>query len=284
LKPSLKEIADEYPRLGGMDVVRQDLARYTEIRHEARSKKSGRLFALLEKAQFVTPPFQQSFRALVDSGQLPPADLVHQYNAATKTWREHNSADALAELQKLTATGPWADYLSHELDRRGTVASSFASLQLSRSAPDYVDRLLAFRETLDADEDVYFVHATAADLTQHKDQVIEKAQDAITQARAHWQEYKNTGSIDASQRIETSVSDNFKTRAKALADASKYVQQAFTLYSLVDASGATQWTAIRDEIETEVSEQRSRLRDLSNVVEPALLNTKLALLGGDATE
>ena len=38
-----------------------------------------------------------------------------------------------------------------------------------------------------------------------------------------------------------------------------------------------------DEIETEIQEQRSRLRDLSNVVEPALLNTKLALLG-DANE
>jgi len=282
LKPSLKEIADKYPRLGGMDVVRQDLARYTQIRHEARSRKSGRLFALLEKAHFVTPPIQQSFHALVQSGQLPPADLLEQYNAATRTWREHNPTDALAELQKLT-TGSWGDYLTRELDRRGTVASGFGSLQLSKSAPDYVDRLLAFRETLDTDEDVYFVRATAADLTQQKDKVIAKAQDAISQARTHWQEYKNAGAIDASQRIETSVSEDFKSRAKSLAEASTSVQQAFRLYSLVDASGATQWTAIRDEIETEVNEQRSRLRDLSNVVEPALLNTKLALLG-DANE
>jgi hypothetical protein len=251
LKPSLKEIADKYPRLGGMDVVRQDLARYTEIRHEARSRKSGRLFALLEKAHFVTPPFQQSFHALVQSGQLPPADLLAQYNAATRTWREHNPTDALAELQKLT-TGSWGDYLTRELDRRGTVASGFGSLQLSKSAPDYVDRLLAFRETLDADEDVYFVRATAADLTQQKDKVIAKAQDAINQARTYWQEYKNAGAIDASQRIETSVSEDFKSRAKSLAEASKSVQQAFRLYSLVDASEATQWTAIRDEIETEV--------------------------------
>src|SRR5262249_31211080 len=154
----------------------------------------------------------------------------------------------LTELQKLTATGTWGEYLKGELDRRGTVASGFASLQLSKSAPDYVDRLLAFRETLDADEDVYFVRATAADLTQQKDKVIAKAQDAITQARAHWQEYKNAGAIDASQRIETTVSEDFKSRAKSLAEASQSVQQAFRLYSLVDAAGATQWTAIRDEI------------------------------------
>jgi len=283
LKPTLKDIVEKYPGLGGMDVVRQDLARYTEIRHEARSRKSGRLFALLEKAHFATPPFQQSFHALVEGGQLPPADLLQQYDAATRTWRERNPTDALAELQKLTTTGPWGEYLTRELERRGKVASAFSALQLSQSAPDYVDRLLAFRESLDADEDIYFTRATADTLTQQKDKVIERAQDAMNRARTFWQEYRTTGAIDASQRIETTISDDFRTRAHSLAEASRYVSQAFQLYSQVEPAGATQWTAIRDEIQTEVNEQRSRLRDLSNVVEPALLNSKLALLG-DANE
>jgi hypothetical protein len=51
------------------------------------------------------------------------------------------------------------------------------------------------------------------------------------------------------------------------------------IYSQVDAAGAAQWTGVRDEIESEAREQRSRLHDLSNVVEPGLLKTKLALLG-----
>jgi pSer/pThr/pTyr-binding forkhead associated (FHA) protein len=283
LRPTLEDSVEKYPRLGGIDIVRQDLARYTEIRHEARSRKSGRLFALLEKAHFATPPFQQSFHALVEGGQLPPPDLLKQYDAATRSWREHNPTDALAELQKLTTTGPWGEYLSRELERRGGVASAFSALQLSRSAPDYVDRLLTFRESLDPDEDIYFTRATAADLTQQKGQVIQRAQDAMSRARTFWQEYRTTGAIDASERIETTISDEFRSRAHSLAEANKYVQQAFQLYSLVEPAGATQWTAIRDEIQTEVDEQRSRLRDLSNVVEPALLNSKLALLG-DANE
>jgi hypothetical protein len=283
LKPALEEIIAKYPRLGGMDVVRQDLAHYTEIRHEARSRKSGRLFALLAKAHFATPPFQTSFHALVEGGRLPPADLLEQYDAATRSWREHNPTDALAELQKLTTTGPWGEYLSRELQRRGEVASAFSALQLSRSAPDYVDRLLAFRESLDSDEDIYFIRATAADLAQQKDQVIERAQDAMNRARTFWQEYRTTGAIDASQRIETTISEDFRVRAHSLAEANKYVSQAFQLYSQVEPAGTRQWTAIREEIQTEVNEQRSRLRDLSNVVEPALLNSKLALLG-DANE
>jgi len=278
LKPALKEIADKYPRLGGMDSVRQDLARYMEIRREARSRKSGRLFSLLDKAHFVTPPFQQGFHALVAGGQLPSADLIKQYDAATGFWKDHNPTDALAGLQKLN-TGPWGDEIGRELERRRVVSDGFAALQQSRNGGDYVDRLLAFRESLDPDEDVYYLRATAVDLNQQKDKIVARAQDAMSQARTFWQEYRNSGAIDASQRIETSISDDFRTRAHSLAEASRYAQQAFQLYSQVDRQGATQWTAIRDEIETEVHEQRSRLRDLSNVVEPALLNTKLALLG-----
>ena len=146
-------------------------------------------------------------------------------------------------------------------------------------AGDYVDRLLAFREPLDTDEDIYFIRATAADLSQQKDQVISRAQAAMTQARTFWQEYRSSGAIDASLRIETSISDEFRTRAHALAEAGKYARQSLMLFSQVDTKEGTQWTAIRDEIETEIHEQRSRLRDLSNVVEPALLNNKLALLG-----
>ena len=109
--------------------------------------------------------------------------------------------------------------------------------------------------------------------------VIARAQDDMNRARMLWQEYRSTGAIDASQRIETSISDQFRTRAHLLAEASRYAQQSFQIYSQVDAAAAAQWTGVRDEIESEAREQRSRLDSLSNVVEPGLLKTKLALLG-----
>jgi len=159
------------------------------------------------------------------------------------------------------------------------VTDRFAAIQQSRNARDFVDQLLAFRESLDADEDVYFVRATAAELNLQRDSVIARAQDAMNRARTSWQEYRSNGAIDASDRIETSISDQFRNRASLLADASKYVQQGFLIYLQVDAAGAAQWAAIRDQIESEVRDQRSRLHDLSNVVAPELLKNKLALLG-----
>jgi pSer/pThr/pTyr-binding forkhead associated (FHA) protein len=275
LEPFLKETAENYPGLGGLDKVRQDLARYIEIRQEARARKSGRLFALLRKARFVTPPFEH---ALIDSGQLPSGDLLQQYDAATRAWKNGNSSETFDALQKMT-TGPWGEDAAKELGRRRAVTDRFAAIQQSRNARDFVDQLLAFRESLDADEDVYFVRATAAELNLHRDSVIARAQDAMNRARTSWQEYRSNGAIDASDRIETSISNQFRNRASLLANASQYVQQGFLIYLQVDAAGAAQWAAIRDQIESEVRDQRSRLHDLSNVVPPELLKNKLALLG-----
>jgi len=279
LGPVLSETAEKYPGLGGLDSVRQDLARYIEIRREARTPKSGRLFALLRRARFATRPFEQSQRALATSGQLPSADLLQQYDAATQAWRDGRASEAFAGLQKMMTAGSWGEAAGAELERRRGVTARFAAMQESRNTSGFVDQLLAFRESLDADEDVYFLRATAADLNLQKDKVIARAQDAVNRARTSWQEYRSNGPIEASQRIETSISDQFRTRARLLADASRYAQQAFLIYSQVDAAGAGQWTAIRDEIESEARRQRSALRDLSNVVEPGLLKTKLSLLG-----
>jgi len=176
-------------------------------------------------------------------------------------------------------TGPWGEDAAKELGRRRAVTDRFAAIQQSSNARDFVDQLLAFRESLDADEDVYFVRATAAELYLQRDSVIARAQDAMNRARMSWQKYRSNGTIDAAERIETSISDQFRNRASVLAEASRYAQQGFLIYSQVDAVGAAQWAAIRDEIESEVREQRSRLHDLSNVVEPELLKNKLALLG-----
>jgi pSer/pThr/pTyr-binding forkhead associated (FHA) protein len=278
LEPVLKETAEKYPDLGGLDSVRQDLKNYIEIRREARALKSGRLFALLRKAGFVTPPFQKSVHALTESGQLPPADLLQQYDVSTQAWKDGNASQALAGLQKM-ATGAWGEAAAHELERKQDVTARFVALQRSRNEANYVEQLLAFRESLDADEDVYFLRATAADLNLHRDKVIARARDAMNRARTLWQEYRSNGAIDASMRIETSISDQFRTRARLLADATRYAQQGFLIFSQVDAAEAGQWTAIRNEIESEARQQRSALHDLSNVVEPALLKTKLELLG-----
>jgi hypothetical protein len=278
LEIALKESAEKYPGLGGMDSVREDLARYLEIRRDARTLHSGRLFALLGKAQFATPAFRESLRALAASGQLPRADLLLKYAAATQAWKDGDPRAALDSLQTL-AEGSWAQDVAAELERRRGVAARFAAIEQSRKTQGFVDELLTFRESLDPEEDVYFLRATAADLNLQRDDVIARAEDAMKRARALWQEYRSNGAIDASQRIETAISDKFRSEARVLSEASRYARQGFLIYSQVDAAGAERWAAIRQEIEAEAGQQRSRLQDLRNVLEPELLKSKLSLLG-----
>lgn len=282
LEAELRDAAARYPGIGGLDAVRQDLARYLEIRREARARKSGRLFALLHGARFSTPPFGQSLRTLTANGQLPSADLLAQYDAATRSWKDGKAADAFAALQRMMSAGSWGEAAAGELERRQQIASRFVALQQSRGSGGYVDALLAFRSSLDADEDAYFLHATDADLAQQKDQVIAKARDALARARGLWQEYRSLGAIDAPLRTESAMSSAFRDRARLLAGASDAARRGSRIYAQVDASGAAQWTPMKDEIDAEAGLQRRKLHDLGNVVDPGLLKAKLALLGESA--
>ena len=274
----LKETAEKYPGLGGLDTLRQDLARYIEIKKEARTRQSGRLFALLLKTRFTTPPFQEGLRTMAAGRQLPGEDIVQQYAAATQPWKEGNAAESLTGLQKIAA-GRWSDALAGELERRQAVMAQFAALQQSRATSGYAEQLLAFRASLDPDEDIYFAHATQADLESQKDKALVRAQESMNRARALWQEYRNNGVIEAAQRVETAISTTFRTRARLLSEATRQAQQATQIYAQVNAVAPAQWSTIRDEIRIEADQQRNALLELRNVLAPELLKAKLALLG-----
>lgn len=277
LEVILAQTADQYPGLGGLDDVRQDLASYLEIRREARSQNSGKLFGLLRATRFRTPPFEQSVRGLTESAQLPSMELMQQYAAATVAWENGDSTQTFAELQPLT-TGPWGSQLAAELERRRGVAARFAALDTS-GTDSSVDQLLAFVESLDADQDAYFARAAAADLKLHQTSLMERAQDSTSLARTLWQEYRDSGAINAAQRDENLISTEFRIRARRLAQAREYARRSFTIYSQMEITAMAQGSALRGEIETEAALQRQRLNELSNVLTPELLKAKLVLIG-----
>jgi pSer/pThr/pTyr-binding forkhead associated (FHA) protein len=278
LQAVLKEYADKYPGLGGLDLVRQDLARYVDIKREARSRAPGRLLSMMLKAEFVTPPFRDSMQAMTASGQVPPRDVVDAYWRTTQAWRDGQVGPALAGLRALV-TGPWAAAAATELQRKQALVDQFAALQGARAAADHADRLIAFREALDVDEDVHFARATQADLDQQKDKVAARAQSLTNRARALWQEYRSGGAIEASQRIETSISGRFRNQARLLSEARQAAQRGGEIHALLGASEPDPSATIRAEIKAEAQLQRTALLELRNVLDPQLLRDKLALLG-----
>jgi pSer/pThr/pTyr-binding forkhead associated (FHA) protein len=281
LQPVLKEYAQKYPALGGLDTLRQELTRYVDIKREARARKPGRLFALMRQARFVTPPLRDSVQAMTANGQLPSAAIVRQYEAATQAWKDGQTSQALASLRSMV-TGPWAEAAATELQRKQTVLEQFTALQAARNASDHADRLIAFRESLDADEDSFFARSTQADLDRQRDQVIARAQNLSNRARALWQEYRSGGAIDAALRIETSISNRFRNQARLLSEAKQTAQRGTDMYALLGTAASDASLAIRDEIAAEAQLQRTALLELRNVLDPQLVREKLALLGESA--
>jgi hypothetical protein len=106
----------------------------------------------------------------------------------------------------------------------------------------------------------------------------------MNRARSRWQDYRDQGAIEASQRSETAISAPFRARARLLAEASSDAQQAVRMYALLGAALPDESAAIQGEIKAEAQQQRSALRELRNVLEPELLKSKLALLGDTSDE
>ena len=283
LEPVLKEYAEKYPRIGGLDKVRADLRQYTAIQDDIRGRKLGPLVALLQKANFTTPPFQSKFGDLKKSGVLPPAEVIQQTQEASRAWQAGDTQQAFAALQKITAV-PWASAAAAELDRKKALLEQYNGLQKMRGTPDYETRLLAFYGSLDADEDAYFINATQQDIAALKEKALAQANDLLERSQTQWKQYRDNGGIQGTQRLESTVSNRFREQARALADARDYVQRGLQTYAQLKLPPSEQWTKLKDEIGAEAESQRKALEELRSVLEPPIYKAKLALLKGQANE
>lgn len=279
INATLKEYADKYPRLAGLDRVRADLDAYTGLRRSLTSGSLAPLAGSVSKAKFSTPPFQEKFRQM-GASQLPPPAVLAQYASVADAWNRGQSAQAIDGLQKLPQ-GSWSPTVQKELAHKKAVAAQFADLQKARGTKGYEDALLSFYETLDLDADTFYAKAVGPEVASLKDKAIGRAQTLMTQAQTLWQQYRTNGGIGGSQRLESGVSDVFRTQARLLSDAQDAAARGMRIFRQVKADSATaKWAALASEIDTEADLQRRSLQDLRMVLEPGLLNTKLSLIGG----
>lgn len=278
----LNEYADKYPRLAGIDALREDLRQYVALDGAMSAGKLGPLVAVLDKLKFATPPFQEQF-AKLGASRLPSADLLRHYRTASAAWREGKADQAFAALQQVS-TGPWADVVARQLEHRKAVQQQFTALQQVRGSKGYDERLLAFYSSLDTDEDSWFVRATEADVRVYREKALGRANELLNRAQGMWRQYRSNGGIGGEHRLESGISGAFRSQARLLSEAHTDMQQAMRIYQLLNAADAAKWSALADEIDTETELQRRSLRDLHMVLEPGLLKAKLALIGGRSDE
>jgi hypothetical protein len=279
LEAVLKDYAEKYPRLAGLDALQNDLRQYLEVESEPRARRLGRPIALLASTRFSTPPFQARFRALASSDRFPPAEVVQQYGAVAEAWRQGDAQQAFAGLQKIAA-GPWADPAARELQHKRAIAEQYGALQRARGTAGYEERLLAFYASLDPYEDAYFVRAIEADVGLRKNEALARAREALERAETLWRRYSENGAIDGRQRLKAVVSNEFRMQAQSLAEARECAQRGVQVYAQFKAAPPARLAKVQAEIAAEAELQRKALLELRHVLDPGLLKEKLTLLGG----
>lgn len=278
LQAVFNDYAEKYPRLAGLDRLRDDLRKYTSISDELRARRLGPLLALMKDTQFSTPHFQAQYHRL-EANQLPSAEVVRQYDAVEAAWQRGDGQQALADLQSMPATS-WSDALAAEQAHKKAVFDQFGALQKAHGSNDSDGQLLSFYGGLDPVEDAWFVHAIQADVAAMRDKALARAQDWLTHAQALWREYRSNGSIGGTQRLESGISDQFRSQARRLSEAQSNAQQGMRIFAQLKADHPADWDRLQSDIDAEVQLQRRSLQDLRMVLEPGLLQAKLALIGG----
>jgi len=278
----LDDYAQRYPRLAGLDKVREDLREYTALLNAALSRQLTSLLAMMKTARFSTPPFQAQYQQLAAT-RLPSADIVERQSAVDAAWQRGDTQRALAGLQSMPA-GPWSDVLETEAARKKAVSDQYADLQKTRGGKDYDQRLLSFYASLDPGADTWFVQSIQKDVAALHDKAIARAQELLQRARSLWKEYRANGPIGGTQRLEAGISPGFRSEARLLSDAQTAARQGMRIYTQLKADHPAEFDRLLADIDAEASLQRRSLTELRMVLDPGLLKAKLALIGGDQSE
>jgi hypothetical protein len=282
LPPVLDDYAQRYPRLAGIDRVRQDLRQYTDLLNAALSRQLTPLLAMLKAAHFSTPPFQAQFQQLAAS-RLPSPDVIARHDAVTAAWQHGDAQQALAGLQAMPA-GPWSDVLAAEMAHKKALLDQYAQLQKTRGDKDYDQRLLSFYASLDPTTDVWFLQSIQKDVAALHDKALARAQDLMLRAQSLWKQYRASGSIGGTQRLEAGISPGFRSEARLLSDAQTSAQQGMRIYTQLKADHPADFDRLLADIDAEANLQRRSLTELRMVLDPGLLKAKLALIGGEQSE
>lgn len=272
----LADFSAKYPRIAGVDKLTTDLDNYRKIHDAIRKFAWIDAIGLLNETRFLTPPFQERAEAMRHN-QLPPMEIARQYQKAAELWQQGQGEQAIDALKRLTR-GRWGEMAGKILDHRNRVWKNYQSLSGGRQAADYPLRLLTFYESLDRNDDSYFLTALKSDYLAHRKSEVDDAQQSLKRAAAFWQGYLQNGRITGLQRLEATISRQYREQAKRLSDAFAASNHGMGIYHLLRMQPPQAQQSTHQAIVQETRLQRRSMQELKMVLESRLFEGKIALL------
>lgn len=276
LVAEIDEVANRYPRLGGLDRLRSDLQNYLQVQSALEQDNRLRAAMLIENSAFSTPPFRAKVASL-QATLLPTEAVARQFSEANRAWRKGDLETALNMLAAV-AEQQGGELAAQELGAKRRIIADYARLQDIRGTPEYGEQLVNFYIGLDPVEDVHFTRVLDGEFQSHKEAALAQADSAWNSARASWDSYREGGGIRGLLRLEEQVSTRFGEQAGLLSAAHRKVNYAAQVYTLLGAKQTGQQVELHRQINAEISLQRRSLQELSMVLSPEVLDTKLGLL------
>ena len=274
------DFESEFAQIGGVDALRQDLKRYDQIARLVQEKQLLELVRVSRATKFRTPSFARYGDEWL-AGLLPPQPVIDTHAEASRAWHDGKYEEAIAILEPLAhdpAAGDWSDVAARQIDRYRKVESDYRDLLVSRDSDAYGQKLLLLWSSLHPAEDVHVMRALQPDFVKYREQVLPRLTQSMQRGQSYWNEYQNAGGIPGVVRVEGRVSERFSGQAKRLSNAYAEVTSGVRTYQLLQTPMPPEWQSLQEQVVNEVQRQRRWLEDLNIVLEPALLNAKLALL------
>lgn len=272
----IDEFAANYPRVSGVEALRDDMSRFDTLNQLVQRKELLQLAQLNQAEKFRTPIFAEYTDAWL-AKTLPPAEVIANHAKAAEAWRAGNHEEAIATLQSVR-DAPWGEVATRQIERYQQVGADYDALLMTKGKDEYWDRLLTLWSALRPDEDGHLIQALEPDFMAHKEQLLPRMDQSLARVRSYWGEYQSAGGIPGVIRVEGRVSPRFSGQAKRLSSAYREISSGARTYQLLQATPPAEWQSLQREIVDEVQRQRRWLQDLNIVLEPVLLHAKLELL------
>ncbi|MCG7968183.1 MAG: FHA domain-containing protein [Candidatus Thiodiazotropha taylori] len=281
LAETVQDFSDRYPGIKGADELLRDLRQFRSV-STALNEKNLRAFAELRaELSFKTPLFQgaakRQFTQLKDA-----KEMARRFSVARDHWARGESEPALSEMERLAA-GPWGASAVELINQWQNQLQEFGMLSSSEAADlnstQYANRLSVLYLSLHAAEDKWLRQQVFERLQPLESEIKTLAAERLQEAQAAWQSYQaDRGGIDSSMRLEPRVTSRFRKQAEHLQTAMLRAENARELGFFLDHEVQAQADSLYKDISEEAIRQHLALDRLTSVLEPAVVNAKLALI------
>ena len=276
LAGTIGDFKRKYPKIGGTEVLQEDLAAYVSLWEALESKQLFEILKLLGAYRFKTKPFIDKV-AHIRSNVLPSPEVIASYRKASEVWSSGAPKKAISIMEPLI-NEKWGELAERKLTHYRQVLKDFAAVEGSRDRSGYSALLLSFYGTLIPGEDEVFLKLIKKDFEKVEKEELKKSQALFMDAQANWDSYMKGGKISGLLRLDTKLSEEFRRKAGLLRSAFEAFSSGAGIYGLLNRELPETWKTLEKTILDEVQTQRMRLDDLRNVLDPAVSSEKLKLL------